>query len=137
MTALTSESSGVRPPCSIADCAKPTEGSGLCAMHRKRLQRLRRGIGRRPVAAPPAREGLTPLEAVIVTGSDFLEAESDEEYRLALRSFRKACAAWMASNGWRPPAALQDADNAEASAPHRPALELVQSPGPNLIALDR
>jgi hypothetical protein len=104
-----------RPPCSIGDCEKPAErvtgeGVALCAAHRKRLQRLRRGDTDLPLAAPNMRGELTPLERVILTGSNFLEAsaEDDAAYDRALDRFRDACSRWMRAMGWRPPQALED-----------------------------
>jgi hypothetical protein len=45
---------------------------------------------------------------VILAGSDFLEVSSEDDpaYDRALERFRGACAAWMRSLGWKPPAAL-------------------------------
>ncbi len=80
----------------------------MCGAHRRRALRLRRGLGRRPLAEPVP-DGFTPLERVIVSGSLFLEAETDDEYARALERFRNACRSWMKSQGWKPPAAFEDA----------------------------
>lgn len=100
--------------CAIGDCpkvpAKLLGGVAMCAMHVKRLQRLRHGTSRRALSAATP-EDLAPFERVIVTGNTYLEAsaEDDAAYHRALESFQRACRAWLRSCGWTPPAALEDA----------------------------
>lgn len=128
-----------RPTCSIGDCEKPAErvtaeGIALCAGHRKRLQRLRRGASAPPVDAP-LRGELTPLERVIVAADDFIDVSSEDDaaYGRALIRFRAACSAWMRSLGWNPPAVLVDDEAGDAvtqpAAPSSPVRPAPRDPG--------
>lgn len=117
MTAATDK----RPPCVY--CGRPSERitekvGPVCSAHRKRLDKLRRGRGRLALDAP-LRDELSPLERVILAGSLFLEApsEDDHAYDRALREFLHACATWLRLQGWRPPHRRVDAGDATSPAP--------------------
>ncbi|ABC81568.1 hypothetical protein [Anaeromyxobacter dehalogenans] len=135
--------------CSIEECEKPAErvtaeDVALCAMHRKRLFRLRHGMPAPDMAEPPSRSGggpaacrragPTPLERVIVAGDALLEvsSEDDRAFDHALARFKAACAYWMRSEGWTPPPALRDVASGAApearGAPPPAQLDQVQTP---------
>lgn len=140
---------GTGRPCSVDGCGKPAErnveGVGaLCAAHRKRLQRLRRGVGTLSLDAPALGE-LSPLEEAIVAADRLLEAsaEDDREYEERLKQFRVAAVRWVRamSSG---ESALRRRPRLPAAPPaHEPALprderlELAEVREPSRIALDR
>ncbi len=75
-------------------CRRPAARGGLCWGHLKQRQR---GQALSPI------EELTPKERVLDAGNAWLEAEGDEEYRLAEARFVRACEAMVEALGWRPP----------------------------------
>jgi hypothetical protein len=82
--------------CIGPECHRPIFRGSYCAGHTKQLQRGGR--------LRPLKEKLPALERVIVAGSVFLEADTDEEYERALAAFRQAAEAWLRERGWSPPA---------------------------------
>lgn len=107
--------------CSIAGCGRPLErvvdGVGpLCAAHRKRLQRIRRGTTTLTLAAPVIGD-FSPLELVIVAGHLMLEADSEDDraWDRALARFLRSCEEWLLSRGWRPAPGAGAAGHAPAA----------------------
>lgn len=88
-------------------CGRPAARGALCWGHLKQRERGQQLC--------PLKRSVSPFERVIVSGSAFLEAESDEEYRLRLADFRRAAEGWMRSEGWVPPPA--DTAAADGSSP--------------------
>jgi hypothetical protein len=80
--------------CIGPECSEPAARGDLCWGH---LKQRERGQTLRPI------EKLTPEEVVIRAGSEFLEAEGDEEYDAARARFLRASERWLLSRGWRPP----------------------------------
>lgn len=112
-----------RQSCNVEGCERTVEGGGWCAMHRKRLQRLRRGVGTLSLEAPAPGE-LSPLEEVIVAADRLLDAsaEDDREYTERLERFRVAVERWgRSSRSRRRVLAATDADVARAEGAPEPA----------------
>lgn len=83
--------------CQGPGCDRETERR-YCDGHWKQLQR---GGPLLPLRLPQS-----PLEAFLAAGSDWLEAEGDDEYRRAEKRVLLAGEAWLRSRGWRPPRAI-------------------------------
>lgn len=91
--------------CSVADCDRPVEKSGLCAAHRKRKQRLAktaepkaRGRPRltfhAPITAPER-----PLKALARAGRELADADAElskEKFRHVEERFRSALRRYLA-----------------------------------------
>lgn len=67
----------------------------LCWAHSKQKQRGH------PLT--PVRAAVSPLEQFIIAGNELVEAESDAEWRRALRGMARAGEAWLRARGWSPP----------------------------------
>lgn len=81
--------------CGGPECERPAERDGLCAGHRKQKQR---GGPLRPLEERTSIE-----ERVLEAGSDWLEAESDQDFATSRARFLRSAEAWMRARGWRPP----------------------------------
>lgn len=81
--------------CIGPECKEPAARGDLCWGHLK--QRERHQV-LRPI------EKLTPEERVLEAGSEWLEAEEDEEYEAKRARFLLMCERMMLAKGWRPPA---------------------------------
>jgi hypothetical protein len=46
---------------------------------------------------------MSPEEAALLAGNDWLEAEDEDEYRKARSRYLVAMERWMRARGWRPP----------------------------------
>ena len=82
--------------CAFPDCGEEAQRYGLCWGHVKQKQRGR------PLT--PLKEALSPEEAVLAAGNDWLEADENDEYRAARTRFLLAASRWLRSQGWKPPA---------------------------------
>ena len=92
---------GIGAYCAFPECGEEAQRYGLCWGHAKQKQRGR--------GLTPLKEQLTPEEAVLEAGSDWLEAEEDADYRRARARFLVASMRWMRAQGWRPPVPARNA----------------------------
>lgn len=86
--------------CEFRECREVAErvqddGLALCATHRKQFQRR----GRLTEIQPR----MSPEEAVLKAGGDWLEADADDDeaYALARKRFLSTAERWMRARGWR------------------------------------
>lgn len=81
--------------CRVDGCDRPADRGDLCWSHVRQMQR---GRPFTPIQVP-----LSPEEAVIKAGNDWLEADEDDDYRKARTRFLMVTERWLRAQGWRPP----------------------------------
>jgi hypothetical protein len=80
--------------CQGPECDRETERR-YCEAHRKQL--ARRGV------LTPIQPPMSPEEAALMAGNEWLEADEEDEYRRARTRFLMATERWLRAQGWRPP----------------------------------